>query len=291
MRSNFSSSQRWVLAILAWVITASAFGQSFQQATAVPPPNVDLSNVKIIQRIGNQLPMDVPFTDQDGKSVTLGSFKSGRPVLMLAIFYLCTGVCSLEMESLATTLGKMTDLKVGKDFDVVIVGINPKETPDLAKAKLAETLATSPNFQGTKAGWHFLTGTLPNIRSVTNKLGFFYTYDPETETINHAAGIMFVTPTGVVSSYILGAQFDSDEIRRNIATAKKSQLGIKSPDIFFGCIHIDPLTGKRSIVVENVLKVAGAITVLGILLTILTLSGKTRLARKRAEKKDPDGWY
>jgi len=272
-------------------MSIAAFGQSFQQATAVPPPNIDLKDVKIIQRIGNQLPMDVPFIDQDGKSVTLGSLKSGRPVLMLAIFYLCTGVCSLEMENLATTLGKMNDLKVGKDFDVIIIGINPKETPDLAKAKLVETLATSPNFKDTKSGWHFLTGSLDNIHAVTNKLGFFYTYEPSTETINHPAGIMFVTPAGVVSSYILGAKFEADDIKRDLATAKKNQLGIKSPDIFFGCIHIDPLTGKRSIVIENVLKVAGVVTVLAILLTLLTLSGKTRLARKKAGNNDPDGWY
>jgi protein SCO1/2 len=183
----------------------------------------------------------------------------------------------------------MTEKRVGRDFDVVVVGINPKETPELANAKLQQTLATYHNLQGTDAGWHFLTGTLDNVHSVTNPLGFYYTYDAEKDIVNHPAGIMFLTPTGVVSSYILGAQFRRDAIIANLNTAAHNQLGVKSADIFFGCIHIDPLTGKRSIVIQNVLMVLGVITVMTVALTLLTLSGKARWKRRTSTGKDEWG--
>ena len=274
-----------------FIASAVTFGQGFQQATGVVPPNINLEDVKIIQRLGNQIPPDATFKDQNGTTVTIGSLFRGRPVLMLAIFYRCTGVCSVEMENLASTLEKVNDLKVGKDFDVIVVGIDPIETPDLAKDKLKETLATAPKFKGTEGSWHFLTGTMPNIRAVTNKLGFFFTYDAANDIVNHPAGIMFLTPTGAVSSYILGATYTPEAFKKDIAIAQKSQIGIKSPDIFFGCIHVDPLTGKRSLVIENVLRVAGVITVLAVLLTILTLTGKAKWNQKKAGKKDPNSWY
>jgi protein SCO1/2 len=286
-----SFSRRLLLVATAIVATTiSTFGQGgVQQPTAVLPRNIDISQVKIIQRIGNQLPVDAQFKDQDGKQVTIGGILNNRPALMLAIFYRCTGVCGVELANLVDVLGKLKDQKVGRDFDVICVGIDPVETPDLAKDKLNETLATDPTLKSTADGWHFLTGSLKSIRSVTNPLGFYYTYDQAQDIVNHPAGLMFITPTGAVSSYILGAQYTSKAIAANLAIAGKNQLGVKSADIFFGCIHIDPLTGKSSIVIENVLKVLAAITVISLGLTILTLSGKARWRKKKESGVDEWG--
>jgi protein SCO1/2 len=268
----------------------SVFGQAgIQQPTGVLPRGVDVSKVRIIQRIGSQLPIDAQFKDQEGKSVTIGSVLHNRPALMLAIFYRCTGVCGVELANLVDSLEKVREKKVGRDFDVIVVGVDPVETPELAKGKLNQTLATAPDLKGTDAGWHFLTGDLATIRSVTNPLGFYYTYDEAKDIVNHPAGLMFVTPTGVVSSYILGANYKPEAIAADIETAAKNQLGVKSADIFFGCIHIDPLTGKSSIVIENVLKVLAAVTVLSLGLTILTLSGKARWRRRKVTAVDEWG--
>ncbi|MDR3688769.1 MAG: SCO family protein [Fimbriimonas sp.] len=278
---------RRLACLSAWCLLAVvAMGQGFQQATAVVPPSVNISDVRIIQRLGSQLPGDVPFTDQDGHAVTFGSLLKGRPALVLAIFYECAGVCTLEMENLATTLSKIDDKLVGRDLSVIVIGINPKEKPDEAKARLEETLAGSKKLKATEAGWHFLTGSLDSIHKITNPLGFFYTYDPATDVINHPAGVMFVTPSGVVSSYILGAQYTTSGFRKAIDLASKSQIGVKSPDIFFGCIHVDPLTGKRSIVIQNVLKVAGVVTIVVLALTLLTLGGKTRFGKNKIGLED-----
>lgn len=269
--------------------SSSVFPQGgLQQETAILPRTVDVSQVKIIQRIGSQIPLDAQFKDQEGKPVTIGSLLHKRPAMILAIFYRCTGVCGVELANLVETLSKMREKRVGRDFDVIVVGIDPVETPDLAKDKLNETLATAPDLKETAASWHFLTGDLKTIRSVTNPLGFYYTYDVAQDIVNHPAGLMFLTPTGVVSSYILGAQYTPQAIAKDLETASRNQLGVKSADIFFGCIHIDPLTGKTSLVVENVLKVLAAGTVISLGLAVLTLSGKTRW--KKRKKAEVDEW-
>jgi len=285
-----TSLPKLLLSGIGWLLASHlGFGQGgVQQTTAVLPRNLDVSQIKIIQRIGNQIPAGAKFKDQDGKSVTFGSLLHGRPVLVLAIFYRCTGVCGVELANLVDTLDKMKTKRVGRDFDVIVVGIDPVETPDLAKDKLSETLATSASLKGTAAGWHFLTGDLKSIRSVTNPLGFYYTYDAAQDIVNHPAGLMFVTPAGVVSSYILGARYTPEAIGADIDLAGKNQLGVKSADIFFGCIHIDPLTGKTSLVIENVLKVLAAVTVLSLALTILTLSGRARWRKRKVA--DVDEW-
>ena len=283
----------WFLVISGLLLLMSAqitFAQGgIQQPTAVLPRNMEVDKIKIIQRIGNQIPLDAKFKDQDGKPVTFGSLLHKRPVLVLAIFYRCMGVCGVELANLVEALGKMKTKTVGKDFDIIVVGIDPVETPDLAKDKLKETIATSKSLKGTEAGWTFLTGDMENIRAVTNKLGFYYTYDKANDIVNHPAGLMFVTPTGIMSSYILGAEFSPKAIAADLDTAGRNQLGIKSPDIFFGCIHIDPITGKTSLVIENVLKVLAFVTVVCLLVTVLTLSGKAKWKKKKATGVDEWG--
>ncbi len=277
------------LSLLLTACAAALAQGGIQQPTGVLPANVDISKVRIIQRIGNQIPLGSEFKDQDGKSVTFGDLLHNRPAMVLAIFYRCTGVCGVELANLVTALDKMKAKRVGRDFDIIVVGIDPVETPDLAKDKLKETLATSANLKGTDSGWHFLTGDLKSIRSVTNPIGFYYTYDEAQDIVNHPAGLMFVTPGGIVSSYILGAQYTPEALTSNLETAGKNQLGVKSADIFFGCIHIDPLTGKTSLVIQNVLKLLAAVTVISVLLTILTLSGKARWRKKKATGLDEWG--
>ncbi|HVT12394.1 MAG TPA: SCO family protein [Fimbriimonadaceae bacterium] len=260
------------------------FGISFSVAFAQdavfsgpsgPPstqPKVDLSKVHIVQRLGIQVPLDTTFRDQDGRVVRLGDSLHSRPALVLPIFYRCQGVCNVELQGLLATLPQLKQ-KIGKDYDVVVLSIDPQEGPDLAKAKLQASLATSPELKGTEPGWHFLTGTLENIHKVTDALGFYYTYDADKDLINHPSGIMFLTPAGVISSYILGANYTTSRLSLDINVANAKKLGTKVEDIFFGCIHCDPITGRKSIVIERFLSLLGVVTVVSIVATLATLSG------------------
>jgi protein SCO1/2 len=252
-----------------------AAAQSFLNSpTGVSTSTTD-SEVKVVQTMGAQVPSDAHFLDQNSRSVTMGELSGKKSLIVLPMFYRCKGACTLEFENLLGAIAKETTLKAGRDFDVVILGIDPVEGPDLAKGKFSETQKEFPNLISDE-GWHFLTGDLNNIRRVTDALGFFYKYDAEKDLINHPTGIMFVSPPGVVSSYILDPeQYTSAGILKGVQTAEAHKVGAKAQEAFFGCVHIDPLTGKRSLVFEKVLRLAGVVFL------VVAAAGIAFLSRKR----------
>jgi protein SCO1/2 len=237
--------------------------------------NPALVNVRVDQKPGAQLPLNAVFRDESGKQITFGSLFKGRPIVLLPIFYRCTGVCNLELQSVLAALTVSPKLLPGRDLDVVALGINPKEGPDLARDKKASILEEYGKPQSA-AGWHFLTGDLANIRAVTDAMGFRFTYDPGQDIVNHPSGVMVLTPQGKVSVYMLRGTYQPTAFQEDVSKAAMAQIAPKSDDIFFGCVHVDPLTGKRSIVIQSVMRVFGVFTVLSILASIVVMSRKGR---------------
>lgn len=271
--------------MLLGLLSLSAFAQVPDQNVGVTTQTPDLADVKIIQKLGDRVPLEAQFHDENGNQVTIKDSLRSRPTIVLPIFYRCKGVCNVELQGLVAALPQVSDLKVGKDFDVIVLGIDPNEGPDLAKAKLDSIITSSPTFQGTEKGWHFLTGSYDQIRKVTDALGFMYEYDPKTDFINHPAGTMFLTPNGIVSSYILGANYAPTDLRRNLDKAAEFKVGNRSADIFFGCVHVDPITGQRSLVVVQALKVAAVVTLIGLSTLVYFWSHK-----KAKNSADDQAW-
>ena len=255
-----------------------AAAQSFLNSpTGAPLASTD-KEVRVVQSMGAHLPSDAQFVDQNGRSVTIGELSAKKSLIVLPMFYRCRGVCALEYGNLLSSISKESTLKTGRDYDVVILGIDPVEGPELAKEKFSDAQKEFPNLLSDN-GWHFLTGDLTNIRKVTDALGFFYKYDAKNDLINHPTGIMFVSPPGVVSSYILDPkEFTKEGILKGVQTAEAHKVGAKAQEAFFGCIHIDPLTGKRSLVFEKVLRLAG------VLFLIVGGAGIAFLSRKRTAR-------
>jgi protein SCO1/2 len=163
---------------------------------------------------------------------------------------------------------------------VIGLSINPTESADLAEGKRESSIATLAR-PGTETGWRFVVGNYDNIRAVTNAVGFHYTYDAVKDLINHPSGIVFLTKTGEVSSYILGANYTPQALTRDLQLAEQQRVGQKSEDIFFGCLCFDPATGKTSIAVMGVLRVAGLLTLVMMAVSFTGLKGKRYLARFR----------
>jgi protein SCO1/2 len=237
--------------------------------------NPALDHVRVDQRPGVQLPMSATFKDETGKQITFGSLFTGRPIVLLPIFYRCTGVCNLELQGVLNALMRSPKLLPGRDLDVVALGINPQEGPDLAKGKKESTLDEYGKPQSAK-GWHFLTGDMQNIRLVTNAMGFDFTFDPKKDVVNHPSGIMILTPKGMVSSYMLSGIYQPSAFQDDVSRAAAEVIAPKSDEIFFGCICIDPITGKRSLVITNVLRLLGILTVLSILGAMVFMSTRNR---------------
>jgi protein SCO1/2 len=244
----------------------------------------------LTQRLGAYLPKDVPFKDETGKDIKFGDlFKVNRPVLLVPIFFTCKTMCVNIADGIATTLAKATrtdSLKPGRDFDVVMLSINHKETPELAMAKKVEifNVLTPPKGRGddeawravAEGGWHMLTGSEESVRAITNAVGFKFSYDKRTDIINHPSASMILTPSGQVSNYIVGPTFPTTVLKADMALAAKNEVGQSVDQSFmFGCVRFDK-AGKYTLVVENVIRLACVLTILALGGMILGLSLKER---------------
>lgn len=253
-------------------------------STSLPP---NLGNVTIEQKLNQQLPLDVPFRDEAGNTVTLRQyFKPGRPVLLSLVYYDCPMLCT---EVLNGMTGVMRTLKfdAGKEFEVVTVSFDAREKPQLATEKKKVYLKRYGR-NGAEAGWHFLTGDQPAIDRLTNAVGFHYQWDERLQQFAHATSIMVVTPEGKLSHYFYGVEYSPKDVRLALVEASSGKIGNPVDQVLLYCYHYDPRTGKYGAVITNVLRVAGAITVLilGSFLTIMF-----RRERKRRKKPADKGEF
>jgi protein SCO1/2 len=237
--------------------------------------NPALHDVRVDQKPGAQLPLNTRFTDEFGKQITFGSLLHNRPLVLLPIFFRCQGVCEVELQGIINALIHDKHVVPGQDLDVVVLSIDPTEKAPLALAKKKSTLDYYGN-QKSATGWHFITGTMPNIRAVTDSMGFSFTYDEKEDRVNHPSGIMVITPTGKVSTYMLKGMYEPAALSRDLLLASKSQVAPKSQDLYFGCVHVDPITGRRSLAIQGVMRVLAFATVAGLVIGIIALTRKPR---------------
>ena len=257
------------------LIAASAFGQGMSQGIMSPPANVRppyLQNVGIEQKLDGRVPPDLAFVDDTGRSVKLGDYFSKKPLILNLVYYTCPMLCGEELSGLSASM-KMIKFDVGKEFEVVTVSFNPKETPEMAAAKKKEFVRRYGR-AGAESGWHFLTGSPDSINALTKAVGFQYQYDPRNNQYAHATAIMVLTPEGRISRYFYGVDFPPKDLRMGLVEASSGKIGNPVDQVLLYCYHYDPATGKYGAVVSNILKIGGALTILilgGMILIFLRL--------------------
>jgi len=241
------------------------------QGMGMPEPPLDpaskkpliLQKVGIDQKIGQQLPLDLPFVDDHGRQVRLGDFFGRRPVVLALAYYECPMLCTQVLTGMTGALKTMS-FDAGKDFDVVVVSINPKEGPGLASEKKA-TYVKHYGRPETAAGWHFLTGTEPSIKTLAAAIGFRYAFDEGIQQYAHAAAIYVATPAGVVARYLLGIEFAPRDLRLALVEASENRLGTVADQVLLFCYHYDPATGKYGGAVLRAVRIGGVVTIIGFL--------------------------
>ncbi|MCD9185507.1 MAG: SCO family protein [Pyrinomonadaceae bacterium] len=226
-------------------------------------PNV-LKTVGIEQKLGDQLPMDAVFKNEDGKQVRIGDyFGKGRPVILALVYYECPMLCNEVLNGLTGSL-KGISFDAGKEFDILAISFDARENdkPDLAKNKKAGYIERyqRPNSEN---GWHFLTGTQEEIDKVTKAVGFNYEYDKQTDQFAHAGGIMIVTPEGKISRYFYGIDYSPKDVKFGIMESAENKVGNPAEQLLLYCFHYDPSTGRYGLAVINVIRIAGVLTLLG----------------------------
>lgn len=223
------------------------------------PPN--LSHVGLAQKLNAQVPLDLVFRDEFGQTIRLGDyFQHGKPVILSLVYYECPMLCTETLNGLSASL-RILKLDLGKDYEVVTVSFNPKETPELALAKKRSYLQRYGRAD-SQNGWHFLVGDEKNVHALTDAVGFYYQWDPDSQQFAHAAGIMVLTPDGHIAQYYYGVDFSPKDLRLGLVEASKGHIGSLVDQVLLYCYHYDPRTGKYGAVVINVLKLAGAATIL-----------------------------
>jgi protein SCO1 len=225
-----------------------------------------LQKVGVAQHLNQQLPLDASFVDESSKPVKLGDYFGKKPAILALVYYTCPMLCSEEMDGLTSSL-EMVKLTPGKDFDVVILSIDPSDSPEQA-AKSKALYVKRYGRPETAAGWHFLTGQRPAIDAVTNAVGFGYVRVPGPDgkltQFAHASSIEIVTPEGKLAQYYLGVEYSPKDMLLGLIDASGNKIGSPVANILTYCYHYDPQTNKHSLMVARVVQVGGMITVAGL---------------------------
>ena len=252
-------------AAIVALLTACAFGQSMSNGIMSPPANVrppGLKNVGIQQNLNQSLPLDLVFTDDLGRSVRLGDYFGKKPVILSLVYFNCPMLCGEVLSGLEHSLRTMS-LNVGKDFDVITVSFDPKDTPEMAAKKKAEFLKRYKR-AGAEQGWHFLVGQQGAIDALTKAVGFQYEYDPQAQQFAHATAITIATPEGKIAQYYYGVEYPPKDLRLGLVEAGNGKIGNLVDELLLYCYHYDPEKGKYSATILRVVRLAGLATMLSI---------------------------
>ena len=280
-----------VACILSLALLSAAAEAQINSGVMSPPANTRpprLQNVGIEQHLDAQVPPDLIFRDDTGKTVKLGDYFGRKPIILNLVYYNCTMLCGEALAGLASAM-RLIKFDVGNEFDVVTVSFDPRETPDMAAAKKIDYVKRygRPN---AASGWHFLTGQPDAINALTKTVGFQYQYDAQSNQYAHATAIMVLTPQGRISRYFYGVDFPPKDLRMGLVEASQGKIGNAVDAVLLYCYHYDPGTGKYGAMVSNILRLAAAATMvlLGGLLLILwrldrsvtkKIAAKTRYAQ------------
>ena len=218
--------------------------------------------IGIDQKLGNQLPLDLPFLDSDGNPVHLGDYFGDKPLILSLVYFDCPMLCTQVINSLLRAMNVLS-FGAGTEFDVLTISIDPDETPELANAKKIEYLKNYRGREGS-TGWHFLTGDQEQIEQLATAVGFRYEYDEPTDQYIHASGIMILTPEGKLARYFYGIDYPPRDLRWGLVEAADGAIGNPVDQLLLLCYSYDPMTGKYGLYIRNSLRIGGLATILAI---------------------------
>jgi len=240
-------------------------------------PN-ELNQITFDQNIGQQISRDLTFRDSDGTRFQLGAHFGSKPALLVLGYYHCPMLCTLISNGLIEALQELR-FNVGKDFDVINVSIDPRETPALAAGKKTEYLKRYGR-PGAENGWHFLTGDEKTISTIAREAGFRFAYDSASGGYAHPSGVIVLTPQGKISRYFLGVNLDPRELRQAVTAAARDETGSVIQRLVLLCYHYNPITGKYGSLIMLVLRASGIATVLAVIAFVIWMVGRDRRARR-----------
>jgi len=226
-----------------------------------------LLNVGFEPPLNGQMPLDLGFRDEAGREVRLRDYFGRKPVLLALVYYGCPMLCNQVEQGVVGSL-KMLSFNAGRDYEVVFVSFDPRETPDMAARKKAAAVSRYGRPE-TAAGWHFLTGSQESIDVVAKAANFRYSFDAHTGIFAHASGIMLLTPEGRISRYFYGVEYPSRDVRLGLVDASAGKIGTPIDHLLLYCFEYDPATARYSATILRIVRLAGLLTIFTIVAGIL----------------------
>ncbi len=273
---------RSISGVFALLLSASAaWAQAVPSGTGPAAQNMPsvLQNVGFEPQLNAHLPLDLAFRDETGRSVQLRDYFTQKPVLLALVYYGCPMLCDQLEQGVVGTL-RMLSFNPGRDYEVVFVSFDPRETPDMAAQK-KESAMTHFRRPETASGWHFLTGSKESIDALTKGANFRYSFDEKSNLFAHASGIMLLTPDGRISRYFYGVEFPSRDVRLGLVDASAGKIGTPIDHILLYCYHYDPSSARYSASILKLIRVGGVLTILCLVAGMLIFRRRDIAARTK----------
>ncbi|MDD2797058.1 MAG: SCO family protein [Bacteroidales bacterium] len=212
--------------------------------------------VGIIEHLGDTIPLDLKFVNEKSQPVTLRQLIN-KPTILSFVYFDCPGLCSPLLDGVGTVIQK-SDLVLGKDYQVITISFNFRDTPEKAKEKKNRFIEKYS--QGKGDGWIFLTTDSTTIFDITTKTGFI------TKAVGldfvHPSAIIAISPQGKITRYLYGITYLPIDFKLAIAEANKEQSRPSIQKVLLLCYSYDDGTKKFGL---DVIKIAGILIVFFIL--------------------------
>jgi protein SCO1/2 len=264
VKSSGTAIVALIITLMTAVVSAQGNAPGVRPDPTLPSgqsPTV-LAKVSFEQRLNEQLPLDLPFKDETGRAVTLGDYFGRKPVVLTFVYYECPMLCTEVLNGLESSLRVLNE-SIGKEFDVVTVSFDPKETPVLAAGKKRAYLDRYKRPEAEQ-GWHFLTGDQSSIDALTKAAGFNYVWDEDSHQFAHASGIVVTTPAGVVSRYFFGVEYAPRDVKFALIESSNGRVGALADKLLLYCYHYNPAKGGYGFVAMRAVQIGGAVTMLAL---------------------------
>ncbi len=260
-------------------------GNVGQASTTMP---LQLQNVGFDPKLNAQMPLDLSFRDENGTAVQLRDYFRQKPVVLAFVYYGCPMLCNQVEQGVVGAL-RMLSFTPGRDYDVVFVSFDPRESPDMAAQKKKSALSHFGRTE-TAAGWHFLTGAKESIDAATQAANFRYSFDAKTNLFAHASGIMLLTPDGRISRYFYGVEYPGRDVRLGLVDASAGKIGTPIDHVLLFCYQYDPTSATYSASILKIIRLGGILTVLAMAAGILIFR-RRETGQRAAKRGQPLGSY
>lgn len=238
-------------------------GKDLAKSSAAVPE--ELQNVGIEEKIGQNIDLSLMVTDEKGQKRALSSFmRPHAPLVISPIYFNCPGLCNFHLNGLTDTL-KTVDWSPSKEFEIMAFSFDPTETSDVAAQKKENYLKLYGR-EGTADGWHFVTADQETVNKLTESVGFKFKWNEQAKEWSHASAAIIVSPEGKISRYLHGIQFDARDVELALNEAADGKVGNIVDSVMLFCFKYDSHQSKYGLQVFNLMKLAGAVTVIALAL-------------------------